>query len=116
MKIYDFLRIQNRDILFMTSPKVKISNLKRKLFKFYIQNIFEFLTSFSSRVTSYSTRLVNISSRAHSSRVRVARELSRLISTPIYNIAMLHVCMCINNLSQPQLMGFFFSSLNFFKF
>ena len=57
MKIYDFLRIQNRDILFMTSPKVKISNLKRKLLKFYIQNIFEFLASFSSRVTSCSTRL-----------------------------------------------------------
>ena len=33
MKIYDFLRIQNRDILFMTSPKVKISNLKKKTFK-----------------------------------------------------------------------------------
>ena len=64
MKIYDFLRIQNRDILFMTSPKVKISNLKRKLLKFYIQNIFKFLASFSSRVTSCSTRLVNISSRA----------------------------------------------------
>ena len=30
MKIYGFLRIQNRDILFMTSPKVKISNLKKK--------------------------------------------------------------------------------------
>ena len=63
MKIYDFLRIQNRDILFMTSPKVKISNIKRKLLKFYIQNIFEFLASFLSRVTSCSTRLVNISSR-----------------------------------------------------
>ena len=69
MKIYDFLRIQNRDILFMTSPKVNISNLKKKLLKFYIQNIFEFLVSFLSRVTSCSTRLVNISSRAHSSRV-----------------------------------------------
>ena len=69
MKIYDFLRIQNRDILFMTSPKGKISNFKKKLLKFYIQNIFEFLASFSSRVTSCSTRLVNISSRAHSSRV-----------------------------------------------
>ena len=68
MKIYDFLRIQNRDILFMTSAKEKISNLKKKLLKFYIQNIFEFLASFSSRVTSCSTRLVNISSRA---RVRV---------------------------------------------
>ena len=64
-----FLRIQNRNILFMTSPKVKISNLKIKLLKFYIQNIFEFLASFSSRVTSCSTRLINISSRAHSSRV-----------------------------------------------
>ena len=53
--LYDFLRIQNRDILFMTSPKVNISNLKRKLIKFYIQNIFEFLESFSSRVTSCST-------------------------------------------------------------
>ena len=62
MKIYDFLRIQKRDILFMTSPKVKISNVKRKLLKFYIQSIFEFLTSFSSRVTSCSTR-------AHSSGV-----------------------------------------------
>ena len=71
MKIYDFLRIQNRDILFITSPKVKISNLKKKLLKFYIQNIFEFLKSFSSRVTSCSTRLVNISSRAHSSRVLI---------------------------------------------
>ena len=80
MKIYDFLRIQNRDILFMTSPKVNISNfLKKKLLKFYMQNIFEFLLSFSSRVTSCSIRLVNISSRAHSS--RVAYELSRLIST-----------------------------------
>ena len=69
MKIYDFLRIQNRDILFMTSPIVKISNLKGKRLKFYIQNIFEFLASFSSRVISCSTRLVNISSRAHSSRV-----------------------------------------------
>ena len=69
MKIYDFLRIQNRDILFMTSPKVKISNLKKKLLKFYIQNIFEFLESFLSRVTSCSTQLVNISSRAHSSQV-----------------------------------------------
>ena len=69
MKIYDFLRIQNKNILFMTSPKVKISNIKRKLLKFYIQNIFEFLASFSSQVTSWSTRLVNISSRAHSSRV-----------------------------------------------
>ena len=35
MKIYDFLRIQNRDILFMTSPKVKISNLRKKAFKIY---------------------------------------------------------------------------------
>ena len=33
MKIYDFLKIQNRDILFMTSPKVKISNFKKKTFK-----------------------------------------------------------------------------------
>ena len=70
-----FKNKKNRDILFMTSPKVKISNLKRKLLKFYIQNIFEFLASFSSRVTSCSTRFVNISSRAraraqaHSSRV-----------------------------------------------
>ena len=71
MKIYDFLRIQNKDILFMTSLKIKISNLKKKLLKFYIQNIFEFLTSFSSRVTSCSTRLVNISSRAHSIRVLI---------------------------------------------
>ena len=72
MKIYDFLRIQNRDILFMTSPKVKISNLKKKLLKFYIQDIFEFLASFSSRVTSCSTRLVNISSRARA-RVELTR-------------------------------------------
>ena len=78
MKIYDFLRIQNRDILFMTSPKVKISNLKRKLLKFYIQNIFEFLASFSSRVMSCSTRLANISSRARA-RVELARvELARV--------------------------------------
>ena len=84
MKIYDFLRIQNRDILFMTSPKVKISNLKKKkLLKFYIQNIFEFLTSFSSRVTSCSTRLVNISSRAHSSRVLTesSSSSSRVVSS-----------------------------------
>ena len=82
MKIYDFLRIQHRDILFMTSPKVKISNLK-KLLKFYIQNIFEFLASFSSRVTSCSTRLVNISSRAHSSRVLTEPSLSssRVVSS-----------------------------------
>ena len=33
MKIYDFLRIQNKDILFMTSPKVKISNFFKKTFK-----------------------------------------------------------------------------------
>ena len=33
MKIYDFLRIQNRDILFMTSSKVKISNFRKKTFK-----------------------------------------------------------------------------------
>ena len=33
MKSYDFLRIQNRDILFMTSPKVKISNFKKKTYK-----------------------------------------------------------------------------------
>ena len=45
--MYDCLRIKkNKDILFMTSPKVKISNLKIKLLKFYIQNIFEFLASF----------------------------------------------------------------------
>ena len=69
MKIYDFLRIKNRDILFMTFPKVKISNFKKKLLKFYIQNIFEFLASFLSRVTNCSTRLINISSRAPSSRV-----------------------------------------------
>ena len=83
MKIYDFLRIQNRDILFMTSPKVKISNLKKKLLKFYIQNIFEFFASFSSRVTSCSTRLVNISSRAHSSRVLTESSLSssRVVSS-----------------------------------
>ena len=73
MKIYDFLRIQNRDILFMTSPIVNISNLKRKLLKFYIQNIFEFLVSFSSRVTSCSTLLINISSR-----VRARVELIRV--------------------------------------
>ena len=73
MKIYDFLRIQNRGILFMTSPKVKISNLKKKLLKFYIQSIFEFLVSFLSRVTSCSTRLVNISNRA-----RVQVELTRV--------------------------------------
>ena len=72
MKIYYFLRIKNRDLLFMTSPKVKISNLKKKLLKFYIQNIFEFLASFSSRVTSCSTRLVNISSRAQA-RVELTR-------------------------------------------
>ena len=47
----------------MTSPKVKISNLKKKLLKFIIQIICEFLASFSSRVTSCLTRLVNISSR-----------------------------------------------------
>ena len=83
MKIYDFLRIQNRDILFMTSPKVKISNLKKKLLKFYIQNIFEFLSSFSSRVTSCSTRLVNISSRAHLSRVLTesSSSSSRVVSS-----------------------------------
>ena len=75
MKIYDYLRIQNRDILFMTSPKVKISNLNKKLLKFYIQNIFEFLASFSSRVTSCSTRLVNILSRA---RARARVELTRV--------------------------------------
>ena len=81
MKIYDFLRIQNRDILFMTSLKVKISNLKKK-FKFYIQNIFEFFVSFSSRVTSCSTQLVNISSRAHSSRVLIesSSSSSRVVS------------------------------------
>ena len=83
MKIYDFLRIQNRDILFMTSPKVKISNIKRKLLKFYIKNIFEFLASFSSRVTSCSTRLVNISSQAHSSRVLTesSSSSSRVVSS-----------------------------------
>ena len=83
MKIYDFLRIQNRDILFMTSPKIKISNLKKKLLKFYIQNIFEFLASFSSQVTSCSTRLVNISSRAHSSRVLTesSSSSSRVVSS-----------------------------------
>ena len=73
MKIYEFLRIQNRYILFMTSSKVKISNFKKKLLKFYIQNIFEFLASFSSRVTSCSTQLVNISSQA---RARVLTESS----------------------------------------
>ena len=78
MKIYDFLRIKNREILFMTSPKVKISNFKKKLLKFYIQNIFEFLASFSSRVTSCSTRVVNILSRARA-RVELARvELTRV--------------------------------------
>ena len=76
MKIYDFLRIQNRDILFMTSPKVKISNLKKKLLKFYIQNIFEFLTSFSSRVTSCSTRLDSLTFR-----VEVELESSSLESS-----------------------------------
>ena len=60
----------------MTSPKIKISNLKRKLFKFYIQIIIEFLASFSSRVTSCSTRLVNISSRAHSIQVLTESNLS----------------------------------------
>ena len=69
--MYNCLRKKNRDILFMTSPKVKISNLKVKLLKIDIQNIFEFLASFSSRVTSCSTRLVNISSHAHSSRVLI---------------------------------------------
>ena len=44
MKIYDFLRIQNRDILFMTSLKVKIyQNLKKKLLKF----IYKIFSSFS---------------------------------------------------------------------
>ena len=84
MKIYDFLRIENRDILFITSPKVKISNFKKKkLLKFYIQNIFEFIASFSSRVTSCSTRLVNISSRAHSSRVltQSSSNSSRVVSS-----------------------------------
>ena len=37
MKIYDFLRIENRDILFMTSPKVKISNLKKTFKILYIK-------------------------------------------------------------------------------
>ena len=45
--MYDCLRIKiNKDILFMASPKVNISNLKIKLLKFYIQNIFEFLANF----------------------------------------------------------------------
>ena len=83
MKIYNFLKIQNKDILFMTSPKVKISNFKKKLLKFYIQNIFEFLTSFSCRVTSCSTRLVNILSRAHSNRILIESNSSssRIISS-----------------------------------
>ena len=82
MKIYDFLRIQNRDILFMTSPKVKISNLKKKLLNF-INKIFSSFASFSSRVTSCSTRLVNISSRANSSRVLTESSLisSRVVSS-----------------------------------
>ena len=75
MKIYD-LRIQNRDILFMTSPKVKISNLKKKILKFYIQNMFEFLASFSSRVTSCSTQLVNILRRVHSNQVLIESSLN----------------------------------------
>ena len=79
MKIYDFLSIKNRDILFMTSPKVKISNFKKKtlkiLYKKYFRvsrKLFEFLASFSSRVTSCSTRIVNISSRARA-RVELTR-------------------------------------------
>ena len=52
----------------MTSPKVKISNLKIKLLKFYIQNIFEFLASFSSfsrafRVELRVTRLDSLTFR-----------------------------------------------------
>ena len=90
MKIYDFLRIQNRDILFMTSPKVKISNLKKKTLKILytkyfrvFRELFEFFSSISSRVTICLTRLVNISSRAHSSRVLTESSLSssRVVSS-----------------------------------
>ena len=68
MKIYDFLRIQNRDILFMTSPKVKISNLKKKNFYNFIYKIFSnFLRAF--RVELRVAQLDSLTFRVELTRV-----------------------------------------------
>ena len=62
MKIYDFLRIQNRDILFMTSPKVKISNLKKKKKTFKILYTKYFRVSRELFESSYELRVARLDS------------------------------------------------------
>ena len=62
MKIYDFLRIQNRDILFMTSLKVNISNLK-KTFKILYTKYFRVSRELFESSYEFSTRLDSLTFR-----------------------------------------------------